>query len=116
MAAIRGSVQAPTNAAGASQAQNWLTHSTSKTSERVWREAGTIFRTRISADGWASVIIPVRKPLGPVLSRSLAKVMKVTSLPGAPAGEYEILEFQTDFAAKRGAIAAALQKPRPSAG
>ena len=95
---------APSSAASASQAQKWLMLVDQQNWSESWREAGTIFRSQIPADGWASAIVPVRKPLGAVISRSLAKATKATSLPGVPAGEYEVLEFQTNFAAKRGAI------------
>ncbi|QUM74625.1 helix-turn-helix domain-containing protein [Sphingopyxis granuli] len=95
---------APATAASANQARNWLTLIDQQNWSESWGKAGTIFRSQISADGWASAIVPVRKPLGTVISRSLAKVTKTTSLPGVPAGEYEVLEFQTNFAAKRGAI------------
>jgi DNA-binding CsgD family transcriptional regulator len=95
---------APSSAASASQARKWLMLVDQQNWSESWRDAGTIFRSQISADGWASAIVPVRKPLGAVISRSLAKVTKATSLPGVPAGEYEVLEFQTNYAAKRGAI------------
>ena len=39
-----------------------------------------------------------------MLSRTLFKVTKAATLPGVPEGDYEILEFRTDFAARTGAI------------
>ncbi|MBK8375826.1 MAG: DUF4019 domain-containing protein, partial [Sphingomonadales bacterium] len=47
--------------------QNW---------SESWREAGTLFRSQISADGWASAIVPVRKPLGAVISVLLPRRRK----------------------------------------
>ena len=41
-----------------------------------------------------------REPLGAVSSRALKSVIKTSSLPGAPDGEYELLQFQTSFAQK----------------
>lgn len=92
------------NAARAGQAQNWLRLVDRQDWSESWREAGKLFRSQISANGWASAIVPVREPLGAVISRSLVKVTMATSLSGAPVGEYEILEFRTNFAAKRGAV------------
>lgn len=86
------------------EARSWLTLVDQQNWSASWGEAGAIFRSQISANGWASAIVPVRKPLGTLTSRSLTKVTQVTTLPGVPDGEYEVLEFQTNFAAKRGAI------------
>jgi len=95
---------APSSAASAGQARKWLALFDQQNWSESWRQAGAMFRSQISADGWAAAILPVRKPLGAVASRTLVKVTKATSLPGAPPGEYEVLEFQTDFANRQGAI------------
>lgn len=86
-----------------SLALDWLHLVDQQKWSESWRKAGTIFRSQISGDDWASAIVPVRKPLGAVLSRALASATRAASLPGAPEGEYEILVFQTDFAARKGA-------------
>lgn len=99
---------APATAASANQARNWLALIDQQIWFESWGEVGTIFRSRISADGGASAIVPVRKPLGAVISRQLANVKKTTSLPGVPTGENEVLTFRTNFAAKRGAIETAV--------
>ena len=90
--------------ASESHALNWLALVDQEAWSASWRDAGAIFRSQISADDWAAAIIPVRKPLGAVLSRTLFKVTKAATLPGVPEGDYEILEFRTDFAARTGAI------------
>ena len=46
----------------------------------------------------------VRAPLGAPTKRVLGSVTKTGSLPGVPAGDYEVLEYRTDFANRRGAI------------
>ncbi|MCP5143189.1 MAG: DUF4019 domain-containing protein [Gammaproteobacteria bacterium] len=85
-------------------AKAWLALVDSRNWTESWRRAGSMFRSQLSQQGWASTILPVRDPLGAVTSRTVGKVTKAASLPGAPDGEYELLEFQTDFANKRGAI------------
>jgi len=69
-----------------------------------WEAAGSLFKSRMPQPQWASTIQPVRQPLGAVSSRSLKSVTKATSLPGAPDGDYEILQFQTAFAHKSDAV------------
>ena len=43
-------------------------------------------------------------PFGALIARKLQSATRTRELPGAPAGEYEVLVFQTDFANRRGAI------------
>ena len=45
-----------------------------------------------------------RKPLGKVISRELKIAVCKTSLPGAPDGQYVILEFETSFENKKSVI------------
>lgn len=93
-----------TQAASMGEAREWLALIDHQNWAESWRRAGTMFRSQVSQDKWAATILPVRQPMGNVVVRSFSKVTKATSLPGAPDGEYELLEFRTDFAGRRGAI------------
>ena len=86
-------------------AQNW---------SESWNAAGTLFKTQMSAPRWASTIQPVREPLGAVASRSLKGITKAGSLPGAPDGQYEIVQFETSFAHKSNAIETVVIAREPS--
>ncbi|WP_337190843.1 DUF4019 domain-containing protein [Qipengyuania oceanensis] len=57
----------------------------------------TAFRGAVTAKTWAAQVQPVRAPLGTVMTRSLKGVTAYDKLPGAPAGEYRIVEFDTKF-------------------
>ena len=46
----------------------------------------------------------VRKPLGKLITRKVRTKTYRTSLPGAPDGEYVVIEFETSFAQKKTAI------------
>ncbi|TGX52466.1 DUF4019 domain-containing protein [Sphingomonas gei] len=94
----------PSQAAGASSAQAWVALLDNRQWNESWQSAAGIFKSKLSAAQWASTIQPVRQPLGAVSSRTLESATKSGTLPGAPAGEYEILQFRTSFAQKRGAI------------
>src|SRR5690606_28144179 len=65
-----------------------------------WRAAGTVFQSQVTADQWASAAGMVREPLGAVSSRVVQNVTMSGSLPGQPAGDYAVIEFQTNFAAR----------------
>ncbi|AWW74927.1 LuxR family transcriptional regulator [Erythrobacter sp. KY5] len=67
-----------------------------------WNTAGAMFRNEVTSAEWESQVKPVRLPLGAVNARRLVNVQRASTLPGAPEGEYEVLQFQTDFAGKEG--------------
>ena len=46
----------------------------------------------------------VRKPLGNMISRKVQSKIYTASLPGAPDGEYVVIEFVTSFEKKKSAI------------
>jgi hypothetical protein len=46
----------------------------------------------------------VRKPLGKVIKRSVKSKQYATSLPGAPDGEYVIIQYETSFEKKKVSI------------
>lgn len=85
-------------------ANNWVSLVDAKRWDDSWSAAGTLFKSRMPQSHWPSTIQPVREPLGAVSSRSLKSITKSTSLPGAPDGEYEVVQFQTSFAKKASAI------------
>ena len=62
-----------------------------------WGASGPFFQSQATAEEWTAMVEPVRKPLGAVADRRLVSVQRASTLPGAPDGEYEVLQFQTDF-------------------
>ena len=85
-------------------ATEWINLVDSRRWDDSWDEAGTIFKSKMPKEKWASTIRPVREPLGVVSSRSVKSVTEATSLPGVPDGEYEVVQYQTKFARKKDAI------------
>jgi DNA-binding CsgD family transcriptional regulator len=85
-------------------ARQWLTLVDRGDWEASWRTAAALFKSQLSASQWAATVQPVRVPLGATSSRIFQSVTKTNSLPGAPAGEYEVIQFRTDFSKKPGAI------------
>lgn len=81
-------------------ANGWVTLVDAKRWNDSWAAAGILFRSQMPQTRWASTIEPVRDPLGAVTSRTLKSVMKTKSLPGAPDGDYEVVQFRTSFANK----------------
>ncbi len=95
---------APTASESAQAARAWLALLDGEHWEESWSAAGALLKANVSAAQWAPKVQPVRQPLGPVSARVLQSVTKASTLPGAPDGQYEVLQFATTFAQKRGAI------------
>lgn len=85
-------------------ALGWLALVDTTQYEASWNEAASLFRNQISSSDWSKAVSAARSPLGGVITRNLISAIYATSLPGAPDGEYVVLQFQTDFANKPKAI------------
>lgn len=88
------------DAASMERAESFLAHIDDGDWEGSWVDAGDYFQSQMSAAQWAEVAEPVRSPLGTVASRELLTVQRTDSLPGAPDGEYEVLQFETSFSGR----------------
>jgi hypothetical protein len=69
-----------------------------------WKDAAEFFKGAITAEQWAQAADGVRKPLGKLVSRKLKTTIYKTSVPGAPDGEYVIIQFDTTFEKKKEAV------------
>jgi len=69
-----------------------------------WDNAAGYFKTAVKKDQWGASLSAARKPLGKVLSRNLKAKQYTTTLPGAPDGEYVVIQYETSFEGKRSAI------------
>jgi hypothetical protein len=72
--------------------------------EASWKAAASFFRLQIDSAKWESAVASVRRPLGAVEERHFQSARYTRELPGAPDGEYVVLQFQTKFANKAEAI------------
>ena len=85
-------------------AQIWLELVDSEKYAESWEEAAEYFKSAISKGKWQETIQAVRKPLGKVISRKLKTQRYTTSLPGAPDGEYVVIQYKTSFENKKVAM------------
>jgi hypothetical protein len=85
-------------------AEAWLAHVDAGNYGQSWIEAAESFKKRIDQPGWKKALDGVRAPLGKTQSRTLKSAKYATSLPGAPDGEYVVLQFDTVFERKREAV------------
>ena len=85
-------------------AEAWLSIMDSGQYGKSWDEAAKFFQRSIPRDQWEKVSTDVREPFGRVESRLLATLLYTTSLPGAPDGEYVVIQYQTSFSNKKNAL------------
>lgn len=85
-------------------AQSWLEFVDTEKYAECWEEAAELFKSAISEAKWSENIQVVRKPLGKVISRKLNSQEYMTSLPGAPDGEYVVIQYNTEFEHKKAAV------------
>ena len=69
-----------------------------------WDETASIFKNALPKDKWVEMLGSTRPPFGKVLQRNVKTKVHKTSLPGAPDGEYVVIQFQTRFEHKASAI------------
>jgi len=69
-----------------------------------WKEAAGYFKSAVKQEQWEQMLPTVRKPLGKLVSRAVKSATYKTALPGAPDGEYVIIEFESAFEHKKSAI------------
>ena len=91
-------------AAAIQAATSWLQLVDNEKYGESWDQAAALFKKAISRDKWQQAMKQVRLPMGKLLSRKLKSATYSTSLPGAPDGEYVVIQFETAFANKKKAI------------
>jgi len=85
-------------------AEKWLAFVDAQKYPESWNEAGEFFKNAVSQEQWVQSLQAVRKPLGKLITRKVGVKTYRTSLPGAPDGEYVVIEFETSFTRKISAI------------
>jgi hypothetical protein len=85
-------------------AEAWLSLVDSGKYGESWSAAASVFKSALSREKWEATVRGVREPLGKVTSRALSSATYSTSLPGAPDGEFVVIQYQTSFEHKRSAV------------
>lgn len=91
-------------AAAVSAAEAWLRMVDEGDYAGSWKEAAEYFKNALSQEQWDQSLRAARKPLGKLVSRTVKTNTYAISLPGAPDGEYVVIEFETSFENKKAAV------------
>ncbi len=69
-----------------------------------WNQAAGFFKNAVTKEQWQNTVRAVRIPLGKLVARKLKSKQYTKTLPGAPDGEYVVIEYDTTFEKKQSAI------------
>jgi hypothetical protein len=94
----------PREAAAESAARAWLALVDAGSYDESWSAASALFRQKVPKERWQSAASNARSPLGALKSRTLQSATFKSTLPGAPDGEYVIVQFASSFENKASAI------------
>jgi predicted SnoaL-like aldol condensation-catalyzing enzyme len=90
--------------AAVSAAKAWLTLVDEGKYSESWDETSQYFKNAVPREHWNDSLKSVRSPLGEVISRNLKSKKYSKTLPGAPDGEYVVIQYETSFKNKQHAI------------
>jgi len=90
--------------AAASSAETWLGMVDAGKYAESWKDAAELFRNAVKQEQWDQSLQAARKPLGKLISRKIKTKTYRTSLPGAPDGEYVVIQFESSFEKKKSAV------------
>ena len=78
-------------------ARSWLASVDSGRYGDSWEDAAALFKQTIPKLRWETTVQSVREPLGVVVGRKIRAMNYARVLPGAPEGEYVVIQFDTRF-------------------
>jgi ABC-type molybdate transport system substrate-binding protein len=85
-------------------AESWLALTDSGKYAESWDTAAQLFKSAVTKDQWQAMLHAARDPLGKVLSRTLKSASYTKTLPGAPDGQYVVIQYETRFEHKQSAV------------
>ena len=69
-----------------------------------WNEAAQLFKGAVTGAQWKTSVMGARNPIGKLISRSVKSKQYTRSLPGAPDGEYLVIQYAASFENKKSAV------------
>ncbi|HEU0123836.1 MAG TPA: DUF4019 domain-containing protein [Bryobacteraceae bacterium] len=85
-------------------ADRWLALVDQGKYKDAWKQTSQFHKPQITGDEWQAQIRSMRGAVGAVKERKFTTARTSKELPGAPDGDYTILEFSTAFEKKAKAV------------
>jgi hypothetical protein len=96
--AVPTPTEMPEKVAAQAAAESWLKLVDAGQYAESWDAAAAQFKKTVSQKAWVAALTQVRAPLGSLVSRKFRASQYFTDLPGAPTGEYVVIEYDSQFA------------------
>jgi hypothetical protein len=85
-------------------AKAWLAQLHDHEYDQAWEAAGELLKAAVSQEEWSKKWSVTLGPLGRVASSAVRSSEYSTTMPGAPDGEYVVVQFDTTFENKQTAL------------
>ncbi|CAK0778801.1 exported hypothetical protein [Gammaproteobacteria bacterium] len=85
-------------------ARSWLALTDGAKYSQSWDDAASFFKSAVTKADWEKAIKGIRSPLGAMKVRKVKSATFARTLPGAPDGEYVVIQFESQFENKSAAI------------
>ncbi|MFN2349956.1 MAG: DUF4019 domain-containing protein [Thioalkalivibrio sp.] len=85
------------DAAAIKVADAWLAMVDANDHQGSWEATGELFKGEVSAEEWGEAMAAVREEMGAVTQRLLRDLTRESVMPGAPEGEYVLMEYGSTF-------------------
>jgi hypothetical protein len=85
-------------------AKSWLALTDSGKYGESWDNASSLSKSAVTKADWEKAIKAGRAPLGALKARKVKSAAFTRTLPGAPDGEYVVIQFESQFENKSVAI------------
>lgn len=82
----------------------WLNLVDNEKYPEAWQEFSTFFKERMNLEKWKEQIQSARSIFGKFGNRKLKAATPAKTLPGAPDGDYVVLQYDTSFEKKKSAL------------
>ena len=100
----RGLIAQGENLAAQAAATSWVALIDQGQYAASWQSAAASFKGAVPQQKWVEAVGAARGPFGGLNSRSVKSSTATKTLPGAPDGEYVVLQFNTAFEKKAAAL------------
>lgn len=101
---ISATAQAKPEALAQQAADSWLALVDSGKYANSWDESAQAFKAAVTKDQWQTALKTTRDPLGKLLSRKVKSATYTKTLPGAPEGEYVVIQYESSFEQKSSVV------------
>lgn len=92
------------NEAAQSASESWVALVDQAQYDASWQTAASGFKNAVTQQKWSDAVQAARGPLGALRSRTLKNRAATKTLPGAPDGDYVVMQFTTAFDKKAAAL------------